>query len=73
MVHPQQMRTVALLAQIALVAFVLVTVVLVVFLVILCCFNVISTFRRKQELRQVQGHHSAYVTHPVDTKTKVAF
>ena len=50
-VHPGEMRTVALLAQIALVAFVIVTLVLIVFLVILCCFNVISTVRRKQDLR----------------------
>ena len=51
MVHPQEMRTVALLAQIALVAFVIVTLVLLVFLVLLCCFNVVSTVRRRQEIR----------------------
>ena len=51
MVHPREMRTVALLAQIALVAFVIVALVLLVFLVLLCCFNVVSTVRRRQEIR----------------------
>jgi Na+-transporting methylmalonyl-CoA/oxaloacetate decarboxylase gamma subunit len=50
--HPEEIRNVALLAQIALVAFIIVSVVLIVFMLLICCYNISTAFRRRRELKR---------------------